>query len=305
MKPAWLNKKISLRDCAEVKTLLKGLRINTVCEEALCPNMGECFAKRQATFIILGSVCTRSCRFCAVTKGLPLPLDTDEPRRIAQAVEKLGLTHVVITSVTRDDLPDGGAAVFAETIRNLRRLGREIMIETLIPDFNADEKSLRTLADAKPDIMAHNMETVARLYEEVRPGGASYARSLEVLRMLKMIAPSIPLKSGLMLGLGETRQEVHAAFDDLIAAGCSFLSIGQYLAPSNNHIPVRQYLEPEVFEEYKEEALRRGFLYVKSAPYVRSSYAAGDYVSGSCHGALLALTRCEASPCHPLRDTLV
>ncbi len=277
MRPAWLNKKINLRDCADVKILLKGLRLNTVCEEAFCPNIGECFAKRQATFMILGAVCTRGCRFCGVGKGLPLPPDINESKRIVQAVEALGLTHVVITSVTRDDLPDGGSAIFVETIRNLRGIDRDIMIEVLIPDFNADEKSLQGIVDARPDIIAHNMETVARLYEEVRPGGASYARSLEVLRILKRSAPDIPLKSGLMLGLGEMRHEVCAVFDDLIAVGCSFLSIGQYLAPSNNHIPVRQYLEPEIFEEYKEEALRRGFLYVKSAPYVRSSYAAADY----------------------------
>lgn len=277
MRPAWLNKKISLRDCAEVNTLLKGLRINTVCQEALCPNMGECFAKRQATFIILGDICTRGCRFCGVAKGLPLALDPDEPRRIVEAAQKLNLKHVVITSVTRDDLADGGASVFAETIRLLRMSGRDITIETLIPDFNADEKILRLLVNAGPDIIAHNMETVPRLYEEVRPGGSNYKRSLEVLRMLKKITPNTPLKSGIMLGLGEDKEEVCAVFDNLLEAGCSFLSIGQYLAPSNSHISVREYLDPKVFQEYKDEALRRGFLYVKSGPYVRSSYSAADY----------------------------
>ena len=277
MKPAWLNKKISLRDCAEVKTLLKDMRLNTVCEEALCPNMGECFALRQATFIILGAICTRACRFCGVAKGQPLAPDLDEPRRIVEAVQKMGLTHVVITSVTRDDLVDGGASMFAETISSLRKIDRDISIETLIPDFNADQKSLHLLADANPDIIAHNMETVPRLYKEIRPTGASYDRSLEVLRSLKSIAPKIPLKSGLMLGLGEEKEEVLAVFDDLVEAGCQFLSIGQYLAPSNNHFPVQKYLTPEVFEEYKEAALKRGFSYVKSGPYVRSSYAASDY----------------------------
>ncbi|PIP19002.1 MAG: lipoyl synthase [Candidatus Omnitrophica bacterium CG08_land_8_20_14_0_20_41_16] len=286
MKPAWLNKKISLRDCADVKTLLKGLRLNTVCEEALCPNMGECFARRQVTFIILGTVCTRSCRFCGVAKGLPLPPDADEPRRIAQAVEALGLTYVVITSVTRDDLPDGGGAAFAETIRSLRRISREIMIETLIPDFNVNEESLRIVADAQPDVIAHNIETVARLYKKVRPGGASYAGSLEVLRKLKKLAPNIPLKSGLMLGLEETRQEVYAVFDDLVKAGCSYLSIGQYLAPSNNHVSVKEYISPEIFDQYKEEAIARGFRYVKSAPYVRSSYLAAEYQDNSCQDIL-------------------
>jgi len=286
MKPAWLNKKISLRDCADVKTLLKGLRLNTVCEETLCPNMGECFARRQVTFIILGTVCTRSCRFCGVAKGLPLPPDADEPRRIAQAVEALGLTYVVITSVTRDDLPDGGGAAFAETIRSLRRISREIMIETLIPDFNVNEESLRIVADAQPDVIAHNIETVARLYKKVRPGGASYAGSLEVLRKLKKLAPNIPLKSGLMLGLEETRQEVYAVFDDLVKAGCSYLSIGQYLAPSNNHVSVKEYISPEIFDQYKEEAIARGFRYVKSAPYVRSSYLAAEYQDNSCQDIL-------------------
>jgi len=286
MKPAWLNKKISLRDCADVKTLLKGLRLNTVCEEALCPNMGECFARRQVTFIILGTVCTRSCRFCGVAKGLPLPPDADEPRRIAQAVEALGLTYVVITSVTRDDLPDDGGAAFAETIRSLRRISREIMIETLIPDFNVNEESLRIVADAQPDVIAHNIETVARLYKKVRPGGASYAGSLEVLRKLKKLAPNIPLKSGLMLGLEETRQEVYAVFDDLVKAGCSYLSIGQYLAPSNNHVSVKEYISPEIFDQYKEEAIARGFRYVKSAPYVRSSYLAAEYQDNSCQDIL-------------------
>jgi len=276
-KPAWLNKKISLRDCADVKTLLKGLRLNTVCEEAQCPNMGECFARRQVTFMILGAVCTRGCRFCGVAKGLPLPPDADEPRRIAQAVQNLMLTHAVITSVTRDDLSDGGSSVFAETVRRLRRIDRPIIVETLIPDFSADEKSLRVLTDIKPDIIAHNMETVPRLYKEARPTGASYERSLKVLRILKRIAPAIPLKSGLMLGLGETSKEVFEVLDDLVACGCSLLSIGQYLAPSNSHIPVRQYLEPQIFARYKKEAMRRGFIYVKSGPYVRSSYAASDY----------------------------
>jgi lipoyl synthase len=277
MKPVWLNKKISLRDCAEVKALLKDLRLNTVCEKALCPNIGECFSRRQATFIILGAICTRACRFCGVAKGLPLAPDADEPRRIVEAAQKLGLTHVVITSVTRDDLPDGGASVFTKTISGLRMANKQVMIETLIPDFNDDEKSLGVLAQANPDIIAHNMETVPRLYEQIRPTGASYSRSLRVLRRLKNIAPGIPLKSGLMLGLGESREEVRAVFNDLLAAGCSLLSIGQYLAPSSRHIAVQQYLEPDVFEQYANEARSRGFRYVKSGPYVRSSYAAYEY----------------------------
>ncbi|MDD5096970.1 MAG: lipoyl synthase [Candidatus Omnitrophica bacterium] len=277
MKPPWLNKKISLRQCAEVKTLLKDLNLNTVCEEALCPNIGECFNKKQATFIILGSICTRACGFCAVTKGVPLPIDQDEPRRIAQAVKRLGLTHLVLTSVTRDDLADGGAAAFAETVLFLRTKNKNIMIETLIPDFKADSEALVVLANAKPDIIAHNLETVSRLYPEIRPTGASYHRSLEVLRLLKDIAPNIPLKSGFMLGLGEKEEEILNMFDDLIKAGCSYLSIGQYLAPSRQHIPVKEYLAPEIFKNYEAQAYQRGFKYVKSGPYVRSSYAAADY----------------------------
>ncbi|MEI6831782.1 MAG: lipoyl synthase [Candidatus Omnitrophota bacterium] len=277
MKPAWLNKKISLRQCAEVKTLLKDLNLNTVCEEALCPNIGECFNKKQATFIILGSICTRACGFCAVTKGVPLPIDTDEPRRIAQAVKKLGLTHLVLTSVTRDDLVDGGAAAFAGTISYIRSKNKTIMIETLIPDFKADREALAVLVNAKPDIIAHNLETISRLYPEIRPTGASYHRSLEVLQILKNIAPNIPLKSGFMLGLGEQKEEVLNILDDLIKAGCSYLSIGQYLAPSRQHTPVKEYLAPEIFKKYEVEAYQRGFKYVKSGPYVRSSYAAADY----------------------------
>jgi lipoic acid synthetase len=304
IKPAWLNKKISLKDCSQVKSMLKDLGLHTVCEEALCPNMGECFSRRQATFMILGAICTRGCLFCGVAKGKPLAPDADEPRRIVEAVRKLGLTHVVITSVTRDDLPDGGAGAFEKTILALRSIGGGISIETLIPDFNADLKSLRIIAGASPDIIAHNIETVPGLYKDVRPTGASYQRSLEVLRSLKreirdrpqfsylsnrklgsvpnlgnwglsLIKPK--LKSGLMLGLGEKREEVLAVFDDLVEAGCVFLSIGQYLAPSAKHFPVREYLHPRVFEEYKKEALKRGFSFVMSGPYVRSSYAASEY----------------------------
>ncbi len=279
MKPVWLNKKISLRDCAELKTLLKTLRVNTVCQEAHCPNIGECFAKRQATFIILGSICTRGCLFCAVTKGVPLALDPEEPQRITEAVKKLDLTHVVLTSVTRDDLPDGGVSVFVETINKLRELEKKIMIETLIPDFQADEKALSLLVSAGPDIIAHNLETVSRLYAEIRPTGAIYARTLDVLRKLKILAPEISLKSGLMLGLGETNSEILTALDDLRAVGCEFLSIGQYLAPSKSHIPVKEYLAPEKFAQYQNAAYARGFSYVKSAPYVRSSFAAGEYIT--------------------------
>lgn len=276
MKPAWLNKKISLRDCVELKAILKKKEVNTVCEEASCPNIGECFAKRQATFIILGAVCTRGCLFCGIKKGIPGPLDLQEPSRIADTVLELGLKHVVITSVTRDDLLDGGAGVFAQTINVIREMVEHIKVEVLIPDFKAERKSLEVLAKGLPDIIAHNMETVPRLYPDIRKG-ASYARSLEVFKILKSIAPSIPLKSGLMLGLGEKEDEVYAVFDDLVKAGCIYLSIGQYLAPSNAHFPVQEYIKPEIFDRYQEKALSAGFLSVKSAPYVRSSYLAAEY----------------------------
>jgi lipoic acid synthetase len=279
MKPAWLNKKISLKDCAQVKSMLKDLGLHTVCEEALCPNIGECFARGQATFIILGAVCTRACRFCGVSKGSPLEPDPEEPERVAEAVRKLGLKHAVITSVTRDDLPDGGASVFARTILALRRGSTGIRIEALIPDFRADRDSLRRLVDSAPDIIAHNIETVPSLYKEIRPSGSSYSRSLQVLRLAKEMAPSIPLKSGLMLGLGEKREEVLEVFSALLEAGCVFLSLGQYLAPSANHYPVKEYITPGQFDCYSKQARKMGFIHVESGPYVRSSYKAEDYLS--------------------------
>jgi lipoic acid synthetase len=276
MKPQWLDKKISLRDCAQLKALLKERGVNTVCEEAMCPNIAECFAKRQATFMILGAVCTRACGFCAVEKGIPLPVDEAEPLRIAGCVVDLGLRHAVITSVTRDDLCDGGAGVFVETIQAIRNVSKDTAVEVLIPDFKADINSLTLLAQVNPDIIAHNVETVPRLYQNVRKG-ASYVRSLEVFSILKKTAPKIPLKSGIMLGLGEREEELCAVFNDLAQAGCSYLSIGQYLAPSRAHLPVEEYISPEKFDAYKQKALNAGLRYVKSAPYVRSSYMAAQY----------------------------
>jgi lipoic acid synthetase len=276
-KPAWLNKKISLRDCTAMKTILKERQLNTVCQEAQCPNIGECFANNQATFIIMGSVCTRGCRFCGIKKGSPSPLDENEPFRIADIVRELALKHIVITSVTRDDLIDGGAKAFVETINAVRRINQNVSIEVLIPDFQANIKSLEALIRANPDIIAHNLETVPRLYKGVRQG-ASYEMSLKVFKILKNIS-NISLKSGLMLGLGEKEDEVLEVFDDLLSVGCSYLSIGQYLAPSNAHVSVKEYILPEVFDNYRKVALKKGFCYVKSAPYVRSSYMAEDYLS--------------------------
>ncbi|MDD5116564.1 MAG: lipoyl synthase [Candidatus Omnitrophica bacterium] len=279
-RPEWLNKKISLKDCSHVKELLKDLRLHTVCEEALCPNMGECFGKRQATFIILGAICTRACRFCGVAKGNPLFPDTDEPKRIVEAVKRMGLRHVVITSVTRDDLPEGGAAAFAEIILRLRdELDGKVTVETLVPDFKSERGPLSILADARPDIFAHNIETVPGLYKELRPVAASYGTSLGVLRNFKEFSSGALIKSGLMVGLGEAKDEVLEVFKDLFDAGCRLLSIGQYLAPSLNHYPVKEYISPEQFDYYRKEAEGMGFYHVESGPYVRSSYKAEDYLN--------------------------
>ncbi len=276
MKPPWLNKKISLKDCSEMKSILKNSGLNTVCEEAKCPNIGECFAKKQATFIILGAVCTRGCLFCGIKKGEPDPVDTQEPFRIADLVSRLGLKHVVITSVTRDDLSDGGASLFSETIEAVRKKNKDATIEVLIPDFKGEIEPLEVLAKSNPEIIAHNIETVPRLYQKIRKG-ASYARSLKVLKILKRLMPDIPLKSGLMLGLGEEQEEVYKVFDDLVNAGCIYLSLGQYLAPSKSHFPVQEYIKPKVFDRCLKKAIAAGFRSVKSAPYVRSSYLASEY----------------------------
>jgi lipoic acid synthetase len=255
--------------------MLRELRLHTVCEEAGCPNRGECFGRGCAAFMILGRVCTRGCRFCCVEKGNPAPVDADEPENVARAVELLGLGHVVLTSVTRDDLPDGGAAHFAAVIRAIRHTmdDNPPRIEVLIPDFMGDSDALLTVLAARPDIINHNIETVPRLYSAVRPE-ADYRRSLELLGRVKDINPAILTKSGIMVGLGETFGEVLGVFADLRAAGCELLTVGQYLAPSRRHYPVAEYIRPEVFEEYKRRALEMGFLHVESGSLVRSSYMA-------------------------------
>ncbi len=277
-KPAWINKKINLKDCKDVHSLLENLNLNTVCLQARCPNISECFSGGVATFLILGKTCTRSCNFCAVNKGIPKKVDLDEPHRVAEAVNRLKLKHVVITSVTRDDLPDGGASVFVDTIFQIRKINSKLRIEVLIPDFRGDCESIRKVIQAKPDVFAHNVETVPRLYAEVRKG-ARYIRSLEVLKISKKTDKSIYTKSGIMLGLGETEQDVRDVFSDLRKISCDFLSIGQYLAPSLKHVAVKEYITPEKFATYKREALKAGFLFVESAPYVRSSYRASRYIS--------------------------
>lgn len=276
MKPVWLDKKISLGACSRLKETLRGLQVETVCEQAMCPNMGECFSRGQATFLILGTRCTRGCRFCNIEKSVPAAPDPAEPARVGDAVARLGLAHVVVTSVTRDDLEDGGAGAFARTVACIRESSPKTTIEILIPDFAGDASSLRVAAAAMPDIIAHNVETVPSLYPQVRQG-ADYGRSLELLGRLKEEFSSLKTKSGLMLGLGETQEEVVEVFRDLRQAGCDFLSIGQYLAPSSRHYPVKEYVTPEQFASYGRTARELGFSHVESAPYVRSSYHAGDY----------------------------
>lgn len=276
-RPSWVNKKINLGDCASLKTKLRDLKLGTVCEEALCPNIGECFAKGQATFLILGKNCTRHCTFCAVKRGSPEPVDPGEPQRVAEGVKRLGLTHVVITSVTRDDLPDGGAQAFVDTVLALRRVDTQTTIELLIPDFNLNKEAIGKVVDARPDILAHNIEMVPRLYPEVREG-ADYNRSLDVLRLIKECDSALSVKSGMMLGLGEREEEVLQTLEDIAGTGCEFLSIGQYLAPSRNHFPVKEYIKPERFNDLKEKALGMGFRRVVSGPYVRSSYRASEYL---------------------------
>lgn len=278
MKPGWLDKKINFRDCLAMKQALRGLAVETVCEQAMCPNMGECFSAGLATFLILGRNCTRGCSFCNIQKAKPLPVDEGEPLRVAQAVGRLGLKHVVITSVTRDDLSDGGAGIFARTVNQVREKFPKVRIEILIPDFGFSLPALKIVAQAKPDIIAHNLETVPVLYKQVRQG-ADYARSLGLLAMLKEIAPGLKTKSGLMLGLGETTEQVLAVMDDLRCVKCDLLSIGQYLAPTKQHYPVKNYVAPEQFEYYKEKGRELGFLHIESGPYVRSSYMAAEYLS--------------------------
>ena len=274
-KPEWLQKRVNPGEQAGMRALLGELRLNTVCQQALCPNISECFRCGQATFLILGRNCTRQCSFCNVDKTRPLPVDRDEPARVAEAVQRLKLAHVVITSPTRDDLPDGGASLYAATVAAIRAVSPATRIEPLIPDFQGLRQSLETVMASGPDIIAHNLETVTRLYH-IR-SGADYGRSLEVLRMCRELGLHIPTKSGIMLGMGETVDEVVQVLGDLRAVGCAYLSIGQYLAPSRRHYPVREYVRPELFEQLRETALGMGFAHVESGPYVRSSYHAGNY----------------------------
>jgi lipoic acid synthetase len=274
-KPEWLRKKVNLGDQSHMRQLLGELRLNTVCQQAMCPNISECFSCGQATFLILGINCTRQCSFCNVEKNVPHAVDGAEPLRIAEAVTRLKLSHVVITSPTRDDLPDGGASHFSETVTAIRNTFSGTRVELLIPDFLGNHQSLETIVRSQPDIVAHNVETVPRLYH-VR-SGADYQRSLEVLKRSHELAPLIKTKSGIMLGMGEDECEVEQVIDDLRRVNCSYLSIGQYLSPSKRHYPVQEYIKPDVFDRLRKAALDSGFYHVESGPYVRSSYHAGQY----------------------------
>jgi lipoic acid synthetase len=275
-KPPWLKKRIpSFQDLQKVKSILAEKELHTVCEEARCPNLGECFSQGTATILILGRICTRGCRFCAVEHGSPAPLNGAEPERVAQAVKGMGLRYVVITSVTRDDLPDGGASHFAKTIQAVRALDPTIRVEVLIPDFKGDVDCLDRVLRASPDVLNHNVETVPRLYPAVRPE-ANYKRSLDLLKKSKESYPYVHTKSGFMLGLGETKQEVLDLLRDLREVGCDFLTIGQYLQPHTNRLPVVRYIPPEEFETYRKIGEGTGFKMVSSGPFVRSSFHASQ-----------------------------
>ncbi len=285
-KPPWLKKPIPpLRDVEKVRSILEQTDLHTVCQEARCPNLGECFARGTATFLILGRVCTRNCGFCAVEHGTPGSLDEAEPERVSQAAGKMGLHYVVITSVTRDDLPDGGASFFAKTICAIRALNPKIKVEVLVPDFKGDQNSLKTVLKERPDILNHNIETVPRLYPRVRPL-ADYERSLNLLKTSKDRYPDIATKSGFMLGFGETREEVLELLRDLRGARCEFLTIGQYLQPRPDRLPVTRFIPPEEFEEYKRVGEEMGFRAVASGPFVRSSFNAAQMYEASPHPAL-------------------
>lgn len=274
-KPDWLRVQYNREAVEEVARLMKDLKLNTVCKEANCPNLGECYKKHTATFMVMGSACTRNCRFCNVSCAKPQPLDPDEPRHLAEVAKKLALRHVVVTQVTRDDLPDGGAAHMAAVVRAVHETCPGTTVEVLISDLKGSEDALRVVLDAKPDVLNHNVEMVSRLYHDVRPQ-ARYERSLKVLSDSKKFAPNILTKTGFMLGLGETDDEVYALMDDIRATGCDILTISQYLQPSPQHWALQRYVTPEEFARLKDIAMEKGFKFVASSPLVRSSYRAAE-----------------------------
>lgn len=275
-KPAWLKARAPVgENFHQLKKLARGLGLHTVCESAQCPNIGECWNHRTATFMLLGDICTRRCGFCAVPKGKPQPIDFAEPRRVAEAVATLGIKHAVVTSVNRDDDNVGGAEVFAETIRQIRLLAPGCRVEVLIPDFQGLEEPLRIVLNAKPDVLNHNTETVPRLYRAVR-SGARYQRTLDLLANAKKFCPGMVTKSGVMVGLGESADELIEVFRDLAARSVDILTVGQYLRPSRDHLPIARFYTPEEFQMLKEQALALGFRHVESGPLVRSSYHAHE-----------------------------
>jgi lipoic acid synthetase len=275
-KPEWLKVRApGSENYLRLRSIMRGLELNTVCEDAHCPNIGECWHHGTATFMILGDICTRACAYCAVAHGKPTELDLDEPRRVAEAVQAMGLTYAVVTSVDRDDQADGGAGIFAQTIREIRARTPDTRVEVLIPDFKGDAAALYTVLDARPDVLNHNTETVPRLYRMARSGGR-YTRTLELLDRARTYAPGIPTKTGLMVGLGEEVDELLAVFRDLRSAGVSILTIGQYLRPSPEHAPMTRYFHPDEFRALKDAALELGFVHVESGPLVRSSYHAHE-----------------------------
>lgn len=275
--PPWFKVRLQQGpDYRDVRQVVERLGLHTICEEARCPNIWECWNNRTATFLILGDICTRRCHYCAVTTGKPLPIDHGEPLRVAQAVEAMNLKHAVITSVNRDELDDGGAAIFAETIRQIRLATPACTVEVLIPDFEGNPTALRTVADARPEILNHNIETVERLFPSIRPQGR-YRRSIELLGRAKRMG--LTTKSGLIVGMGETADEIRQVMHDLRTAGCDILTIGQYLQPTKAHLPVARFYDPDEFTRFKEEGLVLGFRHVESGPLVRSSYHASEQVS--------------------------
>jgi len=275
-KPDWLRQRLpSGPDFEKIKGMIRKDRLHTVCQEAGCPNIWECFSHHTATCLIMGSRCTRNCRFCAVTEGPLEPPDSGEPARVASVARQMGLKYVVVTSVTRDDLPDGGAGNFAETIEKLRQEIPDVCVEVLIPDFQGSKNALETVLNAHPDVLNHNIEPVPRLYPEVRPQ-ADYRRSLDLIQRARKYDPALVTKSGLMLGLGEHPAEISRTLEDMFKAGCQMLTLGQYLQPSKDHLPVKRYIPPGEFEEWRRSALQMGFAEVASGPFVRSSYHAKE-----------------------------
>ncbi len=275
-RPEWLKVRLPGGDnYYDLVGIMRGQALHTVCEEARCPNIGDCWERRTATFLILGNVCTRNCAYCAITHGLPSELDREEPERVARAVAKMGLRHTVITSVNRDELADGGAAIYAETIRKIRDYLPGSTVEVLIPDFKGDADALRTVLEAEPEILGHNIESVPRVFKVVRHGG-NYGRSLELLRRAKEWGYTSFTKSGIILGMGETREELLGTMDDLRAQDVDVLTLGQYLRPGPDYHPIDRYYTPQEFRDLREEGLRRGFKYVESGPLVRSSYHADE-----------------------------